>query len=91
MSDSEIQDSGSPAADLPTRAVATPSVETGKDSSQYLNPFDDPGHLFLVLINEEQQLSLWPEFAAVPAGWRPIFGPQARNLCLEQIESGAFA
>jgi MbtH protein len=33
------------------------------------NPFEDPEARYLVLINEEGQYSLWPAFAAVPAGW----------------------
>lgn len=32
------------------------------------NPFDDEAGAFYVLINDEEQHSLWPEFAAVPAG-----------------------
>lgn len=37
-------------------------------SQEQLNPFDDDRLAFLVLVNEQQQYSLWPEFAAVPAG-----------------------
>ncbi|MEV6598124.1 MbtH family protein [Actinoplanes sp. NPDC051346] len=33
------------------------------------NPFDDPDGTFHVLANGEGQHSLWPSFAAVPAGW----------------------
>lgn len=38
------------------------------------NPFDDPAGRFVVLRNEEDQHSLWPKFAAVPAGWTVVFG-----------------
>lgn len=38
------------------------------------NPFDDPNGRFLVLVNDEEQYSLWPTFAAVPAGWTVVFG-----------------
>lgn len=38
------------------------------------NPFDDETGRFLVLVNAEDQHSLWPVFAAVPAGWTPVFG-----------------
>jgi uncharacterized protein YbdZ (MbtH family) len=34
------------------------------------NPFDDDNASFLVLVNEEEQHSLWPTFADVPAGWQ---------------------
>ncbi|MBQ4797076.1 MbtH family NRPS accessory protein, partial [Pectobacterium versatile] len=33
-------------------------------SQEQLNPFDDDRLAFLVLVNEQQQYSLWPEFAA---------------------------
>jgi len=38
------------------------------------NPFDDEDGRFLVLVNAEEQYSLWPTFAEVPAGWRTVFG-----------------
>ncbi|MFF9348217.1 MbtH family protein [Streptomyces sp. NPDC014734] len=33
------------------------------------NPFENPDGRYLVLINDEDQYSLWPAFAEVPAGW----------------------
>ncbi|MGA6166187.1 MbtH family protein [Amycolatopsis magusensis] len=50
------------------------------------NPFDNPDGTFSVLVNEEQQHSLWPEFAEVPAGWTVAFGPAARQECLDYVE-----
>ncbi|CAO5236441.1 MbtH family protein [Frankia sp. AgKG'84/4] len=38
------------------------------------NPFDDEAGTFYVLVNDEEQHSLWPTFAEVPAGWRIAFG-----------------
>lgn len=38
------------------------------------NPFDDQDGRFLVLVNHEEQYSLWPTFAGVPAGWTVRFG-----------------
>jgi len=51
-----------------------------------VNPFDDPDGTFLVLVNAEEQRSLWPEFAAVPEGWTAEFGPAARAECLTYVE-----
>jgi len=51
-----------------------------------VNPFDDENGTFLVLVNEEGQHSLWPSFAAVPAGWETVFGEETRSACLEYIE-----
>jgi MbtH protein len=39
-----------------------------------LNPFDDETGRFLVLINAEDQHSLWPVFAPVPDGWSIAYG-----------------
>jgi MbtH protein len=50
------------------------------------NPFDEEDGVFLVLVNDEGQHSLWPEFAEVPAGWRVAFGPASRASCLEEVE-----
>lgn len=50
------------------------------------NPFDDDKGSFLVLVNDEGQHSLWPDFATVPAGWRAAFGPEKRQPCLDYVE-----
>lgn len=52
-----------------------------------MNLFDDPDGTFLVLINDEEQHSLWPEALAVPAGWRVVHGAGTRQACLEYIET----
>jgi MbtH protein len=51
-----------------------------------INPFDDEDGLFYVLTNDEEQHSLWPAFADVPAGWRVVFGTHTRASCLACIE-----
>jgi MbtH protein len=51
------------------------------------NPFDDEDGQFYVLVNDEDQHSLWPTFAPVPDGWRTIFGVDNRAHCLEFIEA----
>jgi MbtH protein len=50
------------------------------------NPFEDENGIFLVLVNEEGQHSLWPEFIEVPAGWATAHGPDTRSACLEYVE-----
>lgn len=50
------------------------------------NPFDDESQPFLVLHNELGQYSLWPAFAAVPAGWSVVAGPESQQHCLSYIE-----
>ena len=51
-----------------------------------MNPFDDEDGTFRVLVNDEEQHSLWPDFAPVPAGWRTVFGPDRRAACLSYVE-----
>ncbi len=50
------------------------------------NPFEDPQGRFFVLVNEEQQHSLWPTFAEVPVGWTKVFGEDDREACLAYVE-----
>ena len=50
------------------------------------NPFDDEDGRFFVLVNDEEQYSLWPTFADVPAGWRVVFGEAGREEALEYVE-----
>ncbi|MBM3779488.1 MAG: MbtH family protein [Acidimicrobiia bacterium] len=50
------------------------------------NPFDDETGEFLVVVNDEEQYSLWPAFKDIPAGWRAIGPRGSRAVCLEWIE-----
>lgn len=50
------------------------------------NPFDDTDGVFLVLVNDENQHSLWPQFAPVPDGWRTVHGPAGHDDCLAYVE-----
>nr|WP_159025272.1 MbtH family NRPS accessory protein [Streptomyces pluripotens] len=53
----------------------------------FTNPFDDgqPG-AFLVLVNHENQHSLWPAETPVPGGWAEV-SRGARQECLDYVES----
>lgn len=50
------------------------------------NPFDDTDGRFYVLVNDEEQYSLWPTFTDVPAGWRVAYGEEDRRQCLGYID-----
>ena len=50
------------------------------------NPFDDDNGTFYVLVNDEEQHSLWPTFVDVPAGWRVGDGESNRADCLAWVE-----
>jgi MbtH protein len=49
------------------------------------NPFDDDDGEFFVLVNAEEQHSLWPSFAVIPAGWQAAHGPDTRQACLDYV------
>lgn len=50
------------------------------------NPFEDEGAPYRVLVNDEDQHSLWPQGIDVPSGWRVVFGEASRADCLEYVE-----
>lgn len=51
------------------------------------NPFDDVDGTFHVLVNDEGQYSLWPDFAAVPAGWRQELGSVSHAAATAHVEA----
>lgn len=50
------------------------------------NPFEDPDGTYHVLVNDEGQHSLWPNFADVPAGWEVALRDESRQACLDYVE-----
>jgi len=51
------------------------------------NPFENENGEYLVLVNHEEQYSLWPAFREIPAGWKAV-GPRGkRRECLDWIEA----
>lgn len=52
-----------------------------------MNPFDDTDATFLVLVNDEEQHSLWPGFATVPGGWTVVHGPTGRADALAYVDA----
>jgi MbtH protein len=39
-----------------------------------------------VVINDEEQYSIWPVDRKIPAGWRPVGHSGTKAACLEYIE-----
>jgi uncharacterized protein YbdZ (MbtH family) len=56
-------------------------------SNPFDDDFDDEKGSFFVLVNDEEQHSLWPVFTDVPAGWPAIYGAAPRVACVDYIES----
>ncbi|RAS00425.1 MbtH family protein [Cupriavidus alkaliphilus] len=48
--------------------------------------FDRDDATFLVLVNHEEQYSIWPDYKAVPGGWRATGFSGNRQACLDYIE-----
>ncbi|QWF78797.1 MbtH family protein [Amycolatopsis sp. CA-230715] len=55
--------------------------------SETTNPFDDEQGTFLVLVNDEEQHSIWPSFAEVPGGWTVVLGESSREAALAYVEA----
>ena len=49
--------------------------------------FDDPDGRFSVVVNDDEQFSIWPAGMEIPDGWR-LTGPvdASRSECLDYIE-----
>jgi MbtH protein len=51
------------------------------------DPFENDEIDYKVVVNDEGQYSIWPEFREVPAGWSAA-GPNGRRQhCLDWIEA----
>jgi MbtH protein len=50
------------------------------------NPFENEQGNYLVLINEEEQYSLWPAAIEIPDGWNKEYGPKVKSECQQYIE-----
>lgn len=51
-----------------------------------VNPFDADTAMLCVLVNDEEQHSLWPSSVDVPHGWRVVFGPDIRANSLRYVD-----
>lgn len=49
--------------------------------------FDREDGVFRVLVNEEEQYSLWPDYKSIPGGWRDTGVSGSKQACLEHIET----
>lgn len=41
---------------------------------------------YVVVVNEEEQYSIWPAGRELPSGWRQVGDPAKREKCLDHIE-----
>lgn len=48
--------------------------------------FDDETIIFRVVVNHEEQYSIWPKDRELPSGWKAEGTEGVKAVCLEQIE-----
>ncbi|CRK56737.1 MbtH-like protein [Alloactinosynnema sp. L-07] len=48
--------------------------------------FDDETATYFVVVNDEEQYSIWPAHRDVPNGWRTVGSAGPREECLTRIE-----
>lgn len=49
--------------------------------------FDREDEAFIVLVNHEEQYSIWPQWKAVPGGWTAVEGVQGdKKAVLDYVE-----
>lgn len=51
------------------------------------SPFEKDEGVYLVLVNDEAQFSLWPSTIAVPDGWATVLEAGSRQECMEYIDT----
>ena len=51
-----------------------------------MEELDGASDRYHVVVNHEEQYSLWPEGREVPAGWTKVGGAGTREECLAHIE-----
>lgn len=51
------------------------------------NPFDDTDGTFHLLVNDEGQYSLWPDFAPVPEGWAQVLTSVPHAEAVAHVEA----
>ena len=48
--------------------------------------FDDPNTIFAVVVNHEEQYSIWPADRELPPGWKLEGTKGTKQECLDRIE-----
>lgn len=49
--------------------------------------FDSETTQFRVVINHEEQYSIWPDYKAIPEGWKSVGIEGDKQTCLDYIEA----
>lgn len=58
-----------------------------RDVAVSINCFDREDEVFIVLVNHEDQYSIWPHWKAIPSGWHAVDGVKGdKKTVLEFVE-----
>ena len=49
--------------------------------------FDREDGVFRVLVNQEEQYSIWPDWMTIPEGWRDVGISGDKKTCLDHVEA----
>ena len=49
--------------------------------------WDSEDTVFRVVVNHEEQYSIWPDYLEVPAGWREVGVTGKKQVCLDHINA----
>jgi MbtH protein len=71
---------------LPDHSSTEPIMTQAQQSSSVAAPEADDLH-YTVVINDEEQYSIWPTFRPVPAGWREVGVSGPKAACLAHIDT----
>jgi len=48
--------------------------------------WDDDDAVFNVVMNHEEQYSIWPDYKAIPSGWKAVGKVGKKQECLDYID-----
>jgi len=57
-----------------------------KIATNQMQTIDNYQEMYLVLINHEEQYSLWPNYKPIPLGWKAIGEERTKSECLAYVD-----
>ncbi|EPD45506.1 MbtH protein [Delftia acidovorans CCUG 15835] len=68
--------------------LASPMFNRIKDACMSTSCFDREDETFIVLVNHEEQYSIWPHWKAVPGGWTAVEGVKGdKKTVLDYVDA----
>lgn len=58
-----------------------------QSETEWKMSWGSPETRFLAVVNHEEQYSIWPDYKALPQGWRAVDKQGGKEGCLAYIES----